>query len=164
MNKIMIIISFIVSIVLINFGISTKLQVESLRSEDSQLEKDYFDMKQKIRDKRSLIKHTPIPLSKEYGLVMNQMRILESYSGTNMNIQLEGTKDTNDISDHYVDTQYKGVRGLKIKIVVDKFSKETDMGAVLDDIHLLEKNTDFTASEIAKDNNNLIVKGEIYGL
>jgi len=38
------------------------------------------------------------------------------------------------------------------------------MGAVLDDIHLLEKNTDFKASEISKDSNNLIVKGEIYGL
>ena len=51
-----------------------------------------------------------------------------------------------------------------MKIVINKYSKETDMGAVLDDIHLLEKNTDFTATQIVKDNNNLIVKGEIYGI
>jgi hypothetical protein len=95
---------------------------------------------------------------------MNQIRLLESYSGTSMNVQLEATTDTQDISSHYEDTQYKGIRGLPIKIVVDKFSKETDMGAVLDDIHVLEKNTDFIASEISKDNNNLIVKGEVYGL
>ena len=77
---------------------------------------------------------------------------------------LKGAMDSQDISSHYVDTEYKGIRGLKIQIVVDKFSKETDMGAVLDDIHLLEKNTDFVSSEISKDNNNLIVKGEVYGL
>jgi uncharacterized protein with HEPN domain len=95
---------------------------------------------------------------------MNQIRLLESASGTSMNVQLEGTMDTQDIANHYEDTPYKGIRGLRIRIVVDKFSKETDMGAVLDDIHLLEKNTDFMASEISKDNNNLIVKGEVYGL
>ena len=90
--------------------------------------------------------------------------MLEGFGGTNMDVQLDGVKDAGDISTQFEDTEYKGVRGLKIKIVVNKFSKETDMGAVLDDIHLLEKNTDFIASEISKDSNNLIVKGEIYGL
>lgn len=164
MNKIIIFISFVVSIVLINLGMSTKAQVDELKNENVQLQANNFDRKLKIKDKESLPKKVPVPISTEYGVVMNQIRLLESTSGTNMNVQLEGTMDTQDISSHYEDTEYKGIRGLKIRIVVDKFSKETDMGAVLDDVHLLEKNTDFMASEISKDNNNLIVKGEVYGL
>jgi len=164
MNKIIIFISFVVSIILVNFGMSTKAQVDNLRDEKAQLQTNNFDMEQKIKRKEILIKREPVLLSTEYGLVMNQVRMLESTSGTNMNIQLEANQDADDISDHYVDTPYKGIRGLKIKIAVDKFSKETDMGAVLDDIHFLEKHTDFMASEISKNNNNLIVKGEIYGL
>ncbi len=164
MNKIVIFISFIVSIILVNLGMSTGVQISNLRDEESQLEANSLDMKQKIKDKESLVEHEPVLLSTEYGLVMNQIRLLESYSGTNMNVQLEGAKDVKDIADQYVDTAYRGVRGLKIRIVVDNFSKEADMGAVLDDIHLLEKNTDFLASEIDKDTNNLIVKGEVYGL
>ena len=164
MNKIIIFISFVVAIVLINFGMSTRAQVDELKKEDSQLQANNLDMEKKINDKESLSKQVPVPISTEYSVVMNQIRLLESYSGTSMNVQLEGAMDTQDISSHYEDTQYQGIRGLKILIVVDKFSKETDMGAVLDDIYLLEKNTDFMASEISKDNNNLIVKGEVYGL
>ncbi|MBF0570453.1 MAG: hypothetical protein HQL12_01145 [Candidatus Omnitrophica bacterium] len=164
MNKTIIFTSFIASMVLINFGMSAKARVDKLRYEAVQMQANNLDMKQKINDRESLVKRGPVLLSIEYGLVMSQIRMLESCSGTDMNVQLEGFKDADDISDHYVDTEYEGVRGLKIKIVVDKFSKETDMGAVLDDIHLLEKNTDFMVSEISKDKNNLIVKGEIYGL
>ena len=164
MNKIIIFISFVVSVVLINFGISAKARMDGLKSENSQLQADNLGMKEKIKDKESLPKRTPVPLSTAYSVVLNQIRLLESYSGTAMNVQLEGAMDAQDIASHYEDTQYKGIRGLKIRIVVDKFSKETDMGAVLDDIHILEKNTDFAASEISKDNNNLIVKGEVYGI
>lgn len=164
MNKIVIFISLAGSVILINFGISTKAQVDGFKSTDLQLKADNLDMQRKIKDKESLPKQEPVALSTEYSAVLNQIRLLESYSGTNMNVQLEGTMDSQDISSHYEKTQYKSIRGLKIKIIVDKFSKETDMGAVLDDIHLLEKNTDFVASEISKDNNNLIVKGELYGL
>ena len=164
MNKTIIFISFIVFIVLINFGISTKAQVDGLKIENARLQANNLDMRQKIKIKEFLPKQAPVPLSKEYGVVLNQIRLLESYSGTSMNVQLEGTTDTQDISSHYENTGYQGIRGLKIRIVVDKFSKETNMGAVLDDIHLLEKNTDFMASDISKDNNNLIVKGEVYGL
>lgn len=164
MNKIIILISLVVAIFFIHLGVSTKAQVDQMKYANSQLQAHNLDMQKKIKDKETLPKQAPVPISMEYGLVMNQIRLLESYSGTSMNVQLEATTDTQDISSHYEDTQYKGIRGLKLRIVVDKFSKETDMGAVLDDIHLLEKNTDFIASEISKDNNNLIVKGEIYGL
>jgi hypothetical protein len=156
--------SFVILIVLLNFGMSTKAQVDNFRDEAAQLEASNFNMKQTIKDRGYLGKSKPVLLSTEYGSVMNQVRILESYSGTNMSVQLEASKDSEDISDHYIDTVYKGVKGLKIKIVVDGFSKETNMEVVLDDIHLLEKNTDFMASEISKDNNNLFVKGEIYGI
>ena len=47
---------------------------------------------------------------------------------------------------------------------VDKFSNETDMGAVLNDIYQLEMSTDFKVTEINKEGNTLIVKGDVYGI
>lgn len=164
MNKIIILLSFVVSAVLINFGVSAKARIDDLRIKNAQYQADNIDMNRKIKIKESLPKQTPVVLLTAYHAVLNQIRWLESTSGTVMNVQLRGAMDTPDIAGHYEDTPYQGIRGLKIQIVVDKFSKETDMGAVLDDIHLLEKNTDFIASEISKDNNNLIVQGEIYGV
>ena len=164
MNKIIVFVSIILSFVLINFGVSSQKQLDGLKAEYLQLQASNFDLKSKIKNKELMPKQTPVPLATEYNEVLNQIRLLESYSGTSMNVQLSGSSDTEDISSHYEDTEYKGIRGLKVQIVVDKFSKETDMGAVLDDIHLLEKNTDFIATEITKDNNNLIVKGEVYGI
>jgi hypothetical protein len=163
MNKIIIFISLFISAVLINFGISAKEKVEGFKSENSQLQANNLDMKQRIKYKGSLSKQVPVSLTTAYSVVLNQIRLLESYSGTSMNVQLDGGIDSQDISSHYEDTPYKGIRGLRIQIMVNKFSKEIDMGAVLDDIHLLEKNTDFVSTEISKDNNNLIVKGEVYG-
>ena len=164
MNKIIIFVSFVISILFLHFGMSTKTEVDNLKDVNTQFEANNQDMKQKISEKETLLKRKGVLLPVEYGLFMNQVRMLEGFGGTNMDVELDGVKDAGDISTQFEDTEYKGVRGLKIKIVVNKFSKETDMGAVLDDIHLLEKNTDFMASEISKDSNNLIVKGEIYGL
>ena len=164
MKKIIVIVSFLVAAVFLHFALSTKTEVDNLKDECSSLDSSNLDMEQKIMNKETLVKHNPVPLSYEYSLVMNQIRILESYSGTNINVQLEDTKDASDVSSQFVPTEYKGVKGLKIKIVIDKFSKETDMGAVLDDIHLLERHTDFVTTQITKDNNNLIVKGEVYGI
>lgn len=164
MNKTIVVISFVVALVLGNLGWSTHGQVEGLRDQVSQLEESNSGMKEEISQKEYLKKLPGVDLSKEYSLVLNEVRILESYSGTNMVVQLDGKQDVSDISSQFEDTDYKGVRGLKIEIMVNKFSKNTDMGAVLDDIHSLEKKTDFMASDITKDSNNLIVKGEIYGL
>ena len=164
MNKIIVSLSFIITAALIHSGISTKVRVDALKNENAQLQADNLDMKREIVNKESLFKQTPVSLSTAYSVVLNHIRLLESYSGTNMGMQLDGAKDAEDIAAYYVNTEYKGIKGLKIRIIVNKFSKETDMGAVLDDIHLLEKSTDFTALELSKDNNNLIVKGEIYGL
>lgn len=164
MNKPIIFISCVVFFVLVDFGLSTKAQVDELKNENAQLQSNNFDLKKTIEYKESLAKRTPVLIATAYSAVINQIKLLESYSGTSMNVQLDGAKDTEDITSNYVDTEYKGIRGLKIQIVVDKFSQETDMGAVLDDIYTLEENTDFIASEISKENNNIIVKGEVYGL
>jgi len=164
MNKMVIFISCLIFIVLMDIGFNAAKQVSNQREALQQLETDNVQMKDQIAFTELLPKSKPFALADAYALVMDQIRMLQAYSGTNMNVQLENIKDSDDISSSYVSTVYKGVEGLKIKIIVDKFSKETDMGAVLDDIHLLEKNTDFMATEITKDNNDLIVKGEIYGL
>ena len=157
MNKTIIVISFIVSVILVDLGISTKAQLDNLRDEIAHLGQSNADRRQKIMNKGILTRRQPVPLSTEYSLVMNQIRLLESYSGTSMNVTLQADRNADDISAHYADTAYLGVHGLKIKIIVNKFSKQTDMGAVLDDIHLLEKNSDFLASELNKINNDLIV-------
>jgi len=164
MKKIMIFISCLASIILINRAISAKAEFSSLKDEKTLLQADNLDMKKKIGEKTFLPKRKGVLLTAEYGWFINQIRALEAYSGTNMDVQLEEKKDIDDISAQFVPTSYRGVRGLMVRIMVNKFSKETDMGAVLDDIHLLEKNTDFMTSEIVKDNNNLIVKGEVYGI
>jgi hypothetical protein len=164
MSKIIVVFSFFSAILSIHFGMSAKAQADDLRIQDAQLQVDNFNMEQKIKDKRSLVEHPPVPIATEYSVVLNQIRLLESGGGTRMNVQLEGVVDNQDVSTHYEDTIYRGIRGLNVQIVVNKFSTETDMGAVLDDIHLLEKNTDFVSTEIIKNDNNLIVKGEVYGL
>ncbi len=164
MNKTIVFISIIAAVALVNLGAISKTQLNELRDENKRLYTRNLEMKLKIGKKEGLIKHRPVLLSEEYGLVIGRVRMLESYTGSSMNVELESVKDTNDISEHVVGTEYVGVKGLKIKIMVDKFSKEADTGAVLDGIYLLEQNTDFMASEIRRDNNNLIVKGEIYGI
>jgi hypothetical protein len=164
MKNLPIYISLVIAAVLINFGLSTGGQVRDLNDQKSQLESSNLELKKQIDIKKLLPKQDAIGVSTEYGLVLNQIRMLESYSGTNMNVQLEGVADASDISSHFEKSDYKGIRRLKINIVVDKFDNETDMGTVLDDVHQLEKNTDFKVSEITKDNSNLIVKGELYGL
>ena len=105
-----------------------------------------------------------MPLSLAYALLMNKVRVFQDYNGINMTVLLENDKDTDDVSENYVDTPFKGVKALRIRIVIDKFLKETQMGTLLDDIRLLEKKTDFLITEISKDNNQLIVKGEVYGI
>ena len=164
MNKIILFISLMIAAVLVNAGISTRIKTDDLRRKKTNLDADNRQMQAEIKDKESLVKREPVLLSKEYALLINQTKILESYSGTSMELGLEGLKDADDVADHYVDTSYRGIKGLKLCIMVDKFSKEADMGAVLDDIHSLEKNTDFLATQISQSSNNLIVKGELYGI
>ncbi len=163
MNKGIIIISIVFFIVFIDMGISIKVKIDQLKGVNEQLRSINLDLGQKIKAKELMPKQKPRSLSWEYGFVLNQIRLLERYSGTTMNVVLDGTIGMEDVQGHYEETAYKGIKGLKIKIVVGKLSQGADMGVVLDDIHFLEKNTDLLVSEIIKDNDNLTVKGEVYG-
>ena len=53
MNKIIIFISIVVSIVLINLGRSIKAQGDNLKIENAQLQANNLNMKHKIKDKES---------------------------------------------------------------------------------------------------------------
>ena len=163
MNKVIIFMVFFISILLINHGLTLKAQIDDLKNNITKIQISDIEMRHKLKDKESLSRQAPVPITTEFNLVLNQLRMLESYSGTSMDVQLEGTLDSQDIVNHFENTEYRDIKGIKIRITVNKFTKETDMGAVLDDIHLLEKNSDFITSEITQDNDRLIVKGEIYG-
>jgi len=164
MNKMIILAFTAVTMVLVNLGISEKQRTDELRKKGSQIEANNRDMKAKINERLPLVKHKPVLLSEEYALLVNEVKLLKSCRDVNMNVQLEYGKDAEDITDHYENTGYIGVRRLELEILVDHFTKETDMCGILDDIHLLEMNTDFIATQISKENNSLIIKGEVYGL
>ena len=156
--------SFFVAILFVHYGISENVQLDRLKKEIYHLQAQDSDIRQEIEKKESLTRRDPVPITIEYGVVLNQIRLLESYSGTSMDVQLEGAMGIQDIASHYESTEYKGVRGLRIRILVDKSSQDTDMGVVLDDIHQLEINTDFIATEIDQEDGHLNIKGEIYGV
>ncbi len=164
MNKAWAVVSLMVALVLAHEGLILKSASDRLRQENALLDGKNAGLAKDIQDKGRLAHRAGLRLAAAYALVMNQVRVLEDGNAAAMSVHLETAQESRDIADHFEPTAYQGVKGLKIKIIIDKFSRETDMGAVLDDIYVLEKNTDFLASDIAKDNNNLIVKGEIYGL
>lgn len=163
MNKIVVVICIVVSIFFANAGASISTQIRSLerQTKDILIQNEHIGME--ISKKQQLTPRPPVDISKAYSLVINNIRYLESNSGTAMNLMIEKSQDNEDISDHYIDSQYRGIKKLPVKIQIDKFSGETDMGAVLNDIYQLESGTDIKAIEINKEGNSLIVKGEVYG-
>ena len=60
----------------------------SLKDENTQLQANNLDMKQKIKDKEIFTQTRSLCPINEYSLVMNQVGLLESYGGTNMNVQI----------------------------------------------------------------------------
>jgi len=164
MNKPIIITALIVSLSLFHLALNTKSQTDALSESLYQIKLSNQQMERQIHYKNTLSKSKGGALSDAYRMFMNQVRDLQNNSAISMRVQLANAKDSNDISQLYVPTAYKGVRGIKIKIIVDGISGGTDMGLVLDNIHHLERNSDFLVNEISKDNNDLIVKGELYGL
>lgn len=164
MNKIIIFVSLLVLAVLINGGVSSRTQMEKIKNDILKLQVNIQEMKQKVRIKKSLPFRSPVFLSTAYIVLLNQIRYWESDGSLSMNVQLDGGTDAQDISSHFERTEYKGIKGLKIKIVVDRLSQAVDMGEVLDDIDLLERKADFKVLEINKASDNLTIKGEVYGL
>jgi len=164
MNKTMIVIAVVVTVFFINLGLTlrtktmqTKIQINEIKSENLSLS-DEVDQKERLK------KSEPMPISNAFTLFVNATKMYETFSGTRMGIVFIGSKENENIEDHYVSTEFRNVKGLPITINVEKFSNETDMAEVLNDIHFLENQTDFKVSEISTENNVLIVKGELYGI
>ncbi|MBF0511861.1 MAG: hypothetical protein HQL13_05995 [Candidatus Omnitrophica bacterium] len=164
MKKTMIFLSLALSLLLFHWGFTLSQEMRALQGQYTQLQTNNLMIKEEIRFKETLPKKAPMPLSTGYTDMLNHISVLENTSGTCMQVNIEASKEDQMIENHYENSEYQGIKKLKIQIMVDKFSKESDMGAVLDDIHLLEKDTDFIARQIIKENNDLIVKGEVYGI
>jgi|GEM_PF-3437616 len=165
MNKTIIFLALLISIVFIHLGHCAKARTDSLQAENVQFQKDNDRLRDVIMNKQSLMKASPVDLVKEYMIVINQIRLVESYNGTIMHVQLEeGIKNADNLSKHFIETEYKGVKGLNIQITVDQIAKSLDLGEILNDFYLLEMNTDLKILEIQKQANSLIVKGKIYGI
>ena len=164
MNKVIISASIVVSMFFINVGLSINNKVNDLlkQKEDILIQNNHIGVE--ILERQRLPQRAPVIISKAFSLVINEIRYLEENSGTIMNLTIEKSVDNDDIAHHYVDSQYRGIKKLPIVIQIDKFSSQTDMGAVLNDVYQLEEETDFKATEINKEGNVLIVKGEVYGL
>jgi hypothetical protein len=163
MNKMIIITCIVISVFLVNAGLSINAQVEDLSRQKDSLLVQNNHMGAEILERQQLIQKLPIEISKAFSLVINEIRYLEENSGTTMNLTIEKSVDDDDIANHYIGSQYRGIKKLPVTIEVDKFSDETDMGAVLNDVYQLELETDFKATEINKEGNTLIVKGDVYG-
>jgi len=164
MNKVIVLISIIVSVFLINIGLSVNAQVRGVAKQIEDISIQDKHLSVEILNRQLLVQRTPRPIPKAFSLVINDIRYLEENSGTGMNLMIDKAQDNEDISNHYVYSQYRGIKKLPVLIQVDKFSDETDMGAVLSDIYQLEVETDFKVAEINKMGDVLIVKGDIYGL
>jgi hypothetical protein len=163
MNKTIVLICIGGSVFFINVGLSIKAQTNGLSKQIEDVLNRNNHMQMEISDRQLLTQRPPVALSKAYELVINDIRYLEENSGTAINLMIEKSQDNEDISSHYVDSQYRGIKKLPVMLEVDKFSSETDMGAVLNDIYQLEIDTDFKATQINKEGNELIVKGDVYG-
>ena len=164
MNKFIILICAVVSIFFVNVGLSINAQVDGLAKQTEGILIQNNHMGVGISNRQLLAQRPPVFISKAFSLVINGIRYLEENSGTTMNLTIEKSKDNDDISNYYIDSHYRGIKKLSVMLEVDKFSSETDMGAVLNDIYQLEVETDFKVTEINKEGNTLIVKGDVYGL
>ena len=60
MNKMIIVVSILLSIIFINLGISFKTQINDLKSEQIRFENNNVEIKQKIKDRESLVKESPL--------------------------------------------------------------------------------------------------------
>ncbi len=161
----MIVISVVITVFFINLGLTLRSQTRQVKIEKEEISSQNLVLANEVDQKQLFKKNEPKTISNAFTLFVNEMKMFEIYSGTRMNIVFNGwPKENENIEDHYVDTEFRNVKGLSLTISVEKFSNETDMAGVLNDIYLLENRTDFKVSEISTENNVLIVKGELYGI
>lgn len=164
MNKTMIASALIIAAVLINWGLAKQTQMGQAKEDKAAISLQNEALSNELRSKSILKQQRANRISDAFALFINEKKIFETYSGTRMDIVFAGAKENEDLEGHYVDTKFRGVKGLPITFKVDKFSNETGVVEALNDIHLLEAHTDFKVSEISTENNSLIVKGELYGI
>ena len=163
MNNMLVVLAIIVAGVLINGGYGRSSQTMVLKDQKNKMEIEDRRMADELFEKQGIKRSKPQAISKAFIFFLNQTKMFESYSGTQMSIEFNN-KEEEDIEDYYVKTVFRQVKGLPLTINIDKFSNETDMVEVLNDIYLLENHTDFKVTSIVSDNNTLIVKGELYGI
>jgi hypothetical protein len=164
MNKAFLFIALSVSGLFVYLALGEAQKVIHLKKELARLKANNTAIQQKIRARGSLTKLPPIPMPEAYRFFLNQIRLIENYSGAKMDVQLEEGKPLEIISTHYKDAPYKDVKALRIKMLVNRVPEEEGIGMILDDMHLLEKNTDFMVMEVNRESHALTVKGELYGV
>jgi hypothetical protein len=157
-------IAIVITIMFINLGVALRFKMMDSLKQKEQLQSQNDGMVNEIEEKQVLKRSRPKAISDAFVFFVNQTKMFEAYSGTQMKIVFAGTKENENIEDHYEETPFRNVKGLPLTINVEKFSNATDMTEVLNDIYILECHTDFKVSEILSENNMLIVKGELYGI
>lgn len=165
MNKIMVITAVVITVFFINLGLTLRSHTREAKIEKEEIASQNLVLSNEVDQKQLFKKNEPKTISNAFTFFVNETKMFETTSGTRMGIVFNGwPKENENIEDHYVDTEFRNVKGLVLTINVEKFSNETDMAEVLNDIYLLENRTDFKVSEILIENNVLIVKGELYGI
>ena len=164
MSRIVILISIFVSLYFVHTGLLMKVKVQELTRQKQDMVAQNNHMIFEISERLQLPQKQALLMSKAFSKVVNETRYLESNSGTTVDLTIEKSADSDEISSHYQDSQYHGVKKLPVVLHIDKSSSETDLGAVLSDIYQLEIETDFKVTEINKDGTTLLVKGDIYGI
>ena len=160
----MIVAALMITFLLIHSGLILREKATQVRQEKENMSTENIALSDEIDEKRKFRQSQPESIANALTLLVNEIKMVEIYGGTRMTMVFTSKRDNADIQDHFVDTEFRHVKGFPLTICVDRFSDETDMVAVLNDIYLLENRTDLKVSEISMQSNGLIVKGELYGI
>ena len=163
MNRMLIIAAVAVSITLLNLGFSFSGQRNVLNGQKNSISQENGIMAQELRKKEQFIKKSPVGINEALNLFVNLMRMLD-YDGAKIEIFFTTKQEKGNLEDYFIDSAFRNVRALPVVLRTNKFLKENDLTAVLNDIYILEKQTDFKVEEITDENNVLEIKGEVYGI
>jgi hypothetical protein len=164
MNKILIVTASVLSLVLGNFGASLRAQARDSNQLKEQLRQGNDALEQELKFKQTFPQNEPVSIAKAFDRLINRMRMLENYGGTHMELLWMVTNETDDLENYLKGSSFRQVRILPVVFKVNKYSSETDMGCVLNDIYALEKQTDLKVNDITGRGDVLEVKGELYGI
>ena len=163
MKRTMILMACVIAAFLIQSVVTLKARTMDISKQRDWILLENSFLSDELKRKQGFKINEPKTISDAFSLFINEAKMFETYSGTRINVIMNTLRENEEIEDHYVSTPFRSVKGLPLTISVEKFSNVTDMAGVLNDIYLLEKHTDFKVTEISTENNDLIVKGELYG-